>query len=562
MTTTTTLRAALVAALLSATAASAQPLDAGVLDAGLVDAGFIDAGFVDAGFVDAGFVDAGFVDAGVVIDAGVVVDAPIEPADVVARDAVSPLRFVRAEGKASARARAAAASRALVAALETRGPPELAGVTVRVEDDVVVARVDGVIVATFTAADVLADGGLGLEAFASAREAQLEAFVEGQRQRDELRHTVTQFTFSVAIALLAFLLLRAQRRLFAGWQESLEQRGPLTSPNVMGVPLLSPDASRALLGSGLHILKFLAITGTIFAAVVTIGGQFARTRPWVELLIDGLVGPVVRGANAALRGVPGVLLAGVIALVSLAVYRFVRILLDGVAAGRVRSALFQKEQAPVARVLVGGVVVVVAALLVVSAFFLRFGTSFETLVLIGASAVALGAVPFFANGVAGLAVQWRQPFGPGDHIRVGAAHGEVVRVRFHDVLLVPEEGGTITVPMLSVLLQPLQRLPSEPRAHVDTIVARDRGSDVVLDSLNKLVKVVDDRGSVEVLAASSSTLTVRLIAGRGDGAQQNLWRALLRACDSGEVRLADREGSGAVRLADGSGAIVRAEERG
>ena len=487
-----------------------------------------------------------------------------EPVNVVARDVVSPLRFVRAEGKASARARASASGRALIAAIEAPAVASAAGVAVAVEDDVVVARVDGVIVATFTAADVLADGGLGLEAFASAREVQLAAFVQAQRDRDKVRQGVTRFTFSIAIALLAFLLLRAQRRLFSSWQDTLEQRGPLTPPNVLGVPLLSPDASRALLASGLHILRVLLIGGTIFAAVVTIGGQFARTQPWVEVLVDGLIKPVIRGANAALGGVPGVLLAGVIAIVSLAVYRFVRILLDGVAAGRVRSSLFQKEQAPVARVLVGGSVVIVAALLVVAALFLRFGTSFESLVLIGAAAVALGAVPFFANGVAGLVVQWRQPFGPGDHIRVGAAHGEVVRVRLHDVLLVPEEGGTIAVPMLSLLLQPLQRLPSEPRAHVDTVVARDRGSDVVLDSLHKLVKLVDERGHVEVLAASSSTLSVRLIAGRGDGAQQTLWRALLRACDSGEVRLAQRESSGAVRRADrdGSGAIVRVEDRG
>jgi hypothetical protein len=183
-------------------------------------------------------------------------------------------------------------------------------------------------------------------------------------------------------------------------------------------------------------------------------------------------------------------------------------------------------------------------LLVVAAFFLRFGTSVEQLVVLAAASVALGAVPFCANAIAGLAVQWRQPFSVGDHVRVGSAHGEVVRIRLNDVLLVPEEGGTITVPMLALLLRPLQRMPSEPRAHIDTIVARSKGSDAVLQALQLLVAMLDERGTVEVRAATATTLTVRLIAGRGDGAEQRLWRALLRACDLGEVRLAERSDRG------------------
>ena len=556
---------------LTALAAGAVP-DAGTVLPVRVDGGVTDAGVADDagdGFADAGVlvVDAGieFVDAGDAmqdepgggtVDAGAgTVAADEEPANVVAHDAVSPLRFVRSEGRSTARARASLASRALVAALEA--DPEKEGgddATIRIEGDVVVARIGGIFVASYTAADVAADGEGDLAAWAAAREPQLAAFIADQRQRDHIRHTVTQVTLSIAIALLAFLLLRTQRRVFANWQETLDQRGPLNAPIVLGVPLLSADAARALLVSGLQILRVLALGGTIFAAIVTIGGRFDRTQPWVDALIDGLVTPVVRGAQGALRGVPGVLLAGVIALVALALYRFLRILLDGVAAGRVRSTLFEREQAPVARIVVGGAFFLIAAVLIVAAFFLRFGTAIEDLVLIVAAAIGLGTVPFFANAVAGLAVQWRQPFAVGDHVRVGDAHGEVVRLRPHDVLLVPEEGGTITVPMLALLMRPVQRLSSEPRAHVDTVFARDRNSDAVLDGLKKLVLAIDESGRIEVLAASSTTLTVRLIAGRGDGAHQHLWRALLRACDAGDVRLAERlERSGAVARAGESG---------
>jgi small-conductance mechanosensitive channel len=252
-------------------------------------------------------------------------------------------------------------------------------------------------------------------------------------------------------------------------------------------------------------------------------------------------------------------LALVVGIVALAVVRFVRLFLDGVAAGRVRSSLLEPHQAPVARVVVSGVVLAVAGLLVVAAFFLRFGTSVEQLVLLAGAAVALGAVPFFANAIAGLAVQWRQPFAIGDHVRVGSAHGEVVRIRLNDVLLVPEEGGTITVPMLALLLRPLQRMPSEPRAHIDTVVARSKGSDAVLEALQLLVAMLDERGTVEVRAATATTLNVRLIAGRGDGAEQRLWRALLRACDTGEVRLAERNGRDP--SSDTSGPLTRTGDR-
>jgi small-conductance mechanosensitive channel len=480
--------------------------------------------------------------------------APAEIVDVVARDVVAPLRFIRGEGQATARARAAAASRALVAALDQ--PPTEPAASMSVVDDAVVVRVGVSVVATFTAADVQAEGGTDLSTWAAAHGPALAAFVDEQRQRDAIRHGVTQLTLSVTIALLAVLLLQAQRRVFAAWQASLEQRTSTT--NVLGVPFVSIDTSRALLGGGLHILRALSVGGIVFAALVTIGGQFARTRPWVDALVDGVFDPVVRGANAALRGVPGALLAVVVGIVALAVVRFVRLFLDGVAAGRVRSSLLQPHQAPVASVVVPGVVLAVAGLLVVAAFFLRFGTSVEQLVLVAATAVALGAVPFFANAIAGLAVQWRQPFAIGDHVRVGSAHGEVVRIRLNDVLLVPEEGGTITVPMLTLLLRPVQRMPSEPRAHIDTVVARSKGSDAVLQALQLLVAMLDERGTVDVRAATATTLSVRLIAGRGDGAEQRLWRALLRACDAGEVRLAERGDRG---HSSDSGPVPRAEDR-
>lgn len=524
--------------------------DAGSMEAADPAVPAVDGGLI---IVDAGieFVDAGEAALAELVDGGAPASehSPVheEPANVVAHDAVSPLRFVRTEGRSSARARASLASRALVAALEA--DPEREGgddVSVRSEDDVIVARIGGMFVAAFTDDDVVADGGGDPEAWAAARESQLAAFVSGQRQRDHIRHTVSRVTLSVAIALLAFLLLRVQRRLFASWQESLDQRAPMSAPVVFGVPILSADAARAVLVFALQIVRVLALGGTVFAAVVTIGGQFERTRPWVDSLVDGLISPMVHGAQSALRGVPGVLLAAVIALIAFAAWRFVRILLDGVAAGRVHSSLVEREQATVARVLIGAIVGLVAALLIVAALFLRFGTAVEDLVLVAAAAIGAGTVPFFANAVAGLAVQWRRPFTVGDHVRVGTAHGEVVRIRVHDVLLVPEEGGTITVPMLALLLRPLQRLSSEPRAHIDTIVARDRSSDAVLDVLQRQVKLVDENGRVEVIAATSSTLAVRLIAGRGEGAQQTLWRALLKACDAGEVRLAERTGATAV----------------
>jgi hypothetical protein len=452
----------------------------------------------------------------------------------------TPLSFAVALQGREARERAAEATEALAAALENEAPPEVRPAHVVLRDDVAVVKVKGRAIATLTLEDAQAAGASSLPAWAEEQETRLVDVVGAWQRRRERQSLAFHFFLSITLVVVAVLTLRGLNRALARADAALEDRTSPIKPWVLfGLPVLSSDATRGLLATGLLVGRGAGFVAVILATLSGVLAQFATTRPVLERIVAAGLLPIVQGLEALVAAVPGLVLAIVLTIAVRAGLRFVRVLLDGVAAGRIQSSLITKRRAPIARVVAGVVVVVVALPLIAAAAFGRFGTPLETLAVSIGVVVVIATVPVVASAMCGVVVAWRELCTVGEWVEVGGRVGEVASIGLTELLLVPPDGGTIAVPMLSLAVSPLRRLPRPPE-HAQLIRLERRGTGAaLLAQLTALVHGVDPAGGAELQDADAETVLVRLWVPqtRADG-RQALSAAVWAAIDDGAIVLA------------------------
>lgn len=455
------------------------------------------------------------------------------------REEESPLVFrVHAGGK-DPRTRAKEASEALSAALDRAEDDERPrAVTVRIEDGVAVVRIGEYLVTTMYDVDADAEG-MSLENYAERLEGQLRAFVSAQLGRKAIQLFFLHVFLSVFFGVLGFLTLRFLRTAFDRWDETLdEKRGSLQPISILRIPVISGEALGGTLAFGLAVGRVTAYVATVIATVAAILGQFDFTRPLLHRLVGWSAGPILRGIEAVVSAIPGLILAAVLFVGARAGLRVLNLLLDGVASKRIVWKRLPPPRVPVFRVVASAAVVLVMGPLLVAAAFGRFGTPLEHLALGVGGVVLLASTPTLASYAVGVVVLWRDSLRPGDWVQVGNLSGEVTRISLGEVSLVPEGGGTIGVPMLYLLFHPLRRLREPPAVCFDVTVARDRPARDLIDALRAAVVAAEPDARVECVDICHAWLKLRVSAPAvRDGVRQQLLIAVSDAVDRHEFEL-------------------------
>lgn len=466
--------------------------------------------------------------------------APAEELTVVVHDTVTPLVFRRALAEKPARVRAREATTAFTSAIELPALPGAPMAQVVVVGAEARVFIKGRVVTTFTEADRLASGAVSLTAWAAELETRLTGFVEDAERRHAYREFAFHLFFAVFVLLMGGLTLRALNRAFARADTAIEDRaGSLKPLVVLGAELLSSDAVRSVLGTGLVVVRVVSLGGTVVVALAAVLAQFDRTRPLLSRLGSSIGRPVLQGLEGTLASFPGLVLAAVLLVLLRAALRFVSLLFDGVATGRVKHGWIEPRRAPVARAVLSWLVVAVSLPLLVAAAFGRFGSPFESLALGVGVVVVVGALPTVAGAVVGAWLSWNGVVQVGSWVQVGSHVGEVVEHSLTELVLVPTDGGSVVVPMLMLAVTPVRRLAGPPAQAFEVRVRREGSTAQLLERLLAVARAVDARGDVEVVEVDAESALVRLTVPAGDAQRRALLsRALLDAVDAGQLTLA------------------------
>ncbi len=457
----------------------------------------------------------------------------------------SPLVFrVPARGRAP-ELRAKAATQALTEALdesashaENGEEAEVPAPEVLIEGDRAVVRIGANVIATLYPEDARAEG-MTFERYAPHMRSRLEAFVDAQLQRKTFQLFFLHLFLSVLFGVIGFLTLRGLRSTFDRWDAEMDdRRGSFKPISILRIPVFSGEALASALAFGLAVGRVSAYVATVIATVVAVLSQFEFTRPLLRRVVSWSAGPVLDAVEAIVTAVPGLILAALLIVAVRAGLRVLNILLDGVQSRRLTWQRLPPERVPVFRFsATAGAVILVAPLLVAAAFG-RWGTPLETLALAGGVAVIVAAVPIMASYIIGVVTLWRAVVRPGDWVQVGQVSGEVTRLGFAELHLVPESGGTISIPMLYLLFQPLRRLKQSPEVSFEITVARDRPAKELIAALKAAVVAVESDAKVELVDICHAWIKARVSAPAvREGVRQQIMVAVSDAVDRQEFAL-------------------------
>jgi hypothetical protein len=483
-------------------------------------------------------------DAGV-LDAGAGVDVPLAPPQEELPPAftatyhgqVSPLEFRATAKNRTAQERAKEATAALEGALDHNEGGRYE-VTVRIESDAAIVRVDEKVVASYYEVDARLEG-LPLETFAAHVGTELSSFVPTQRTRRAIQLFALHVFLSVFALVIAFVAFREIRKLFDRWDDTLdERRTELTPISLLRIPVISGEALGGALAFGLTIGRYFAYIAVVGAAFATVLSQFETTRPLLRRIGKWSAQPIVDGVDAIVSALPGLLLAGFLLLGLRGVLRVLNILLDGVARKQIVWRFLPPARVPVFRTLAPPALTLALLPLCFAAAFHQWGTPLETLALAAAGMVLVGAIPLMCSYVVGAVVLWTQGLAPGDWIQIGDHAGEVTQINLGEIRIVPGKGGTVSIPTLNLLFKPLTRLRQPPALAFTVSVERDRPATELIAAVRETVRAKEDEAEVECISINERALVLQVKASSvRSGIQETLLITLSEAAEAGAFRL-------------------------
>jgi small-conductance mechanosensitive channel len=423
----------------------------------------------------------------------------------------APLVFHLPVATRSAVERARRATRALEAVLDDEISADEADlIRVSIENELAVVRIKDTLIAEFTLADAQ-HAALSLEQLAERTESDLRAFVPSQIRRRALQFFVLHIFISVFVVVIGVLAVRTLRSAFDKWDAAFDdKRGSLEPITVFRIPVVSSAALGGALTFGLFFGRIISYVASVIAVVATVFSQFDTTRPLLERLFRFTSAPILRGFEAVIGALPGLVLALLLVLGTLGLLRVASRLLDGVAESKIRWRRVPPERVPVARIGVAWIAFLLALPLVIAAAFGRFGTPIESIALLFTASLALAAVPLLASSAAGLFVLWTRFVRPGDWITCGAITGEVTSLSMNEIRLVPADGGSASLAPLAVLFSPIVRHTRPPSTRIALTLKRDSNAEALLTRLADAMRTIDTALSVEFVGVDGTRVLVEI----------------------------------------------------
>ena len=396
--------------------------------------------------------------------------APVAaPAQVRVHDRVA-LTFAAPDGPRTPAQRAAEASENLASVIDGEVPGD---VQIELKRDAARVRIGDRVLFRLVPADA---GAAGLAEFAPRVQASLENFLRTERQRARLQHGVLRASLVVFFGVIGFLLLRLLLKALTTVEQRLtREKDEAGLPDDLRRLARGPWRSVALVA--LAALRLFACIAAALIFLLAALSLFDNTRPWRDRLAAGVTEPFTAFLHRLGGALPNLLLLILLLLVLRGAWQ-------AITQSFVRAAATPSAEGGVAPERVRVLRLLARAALLLGGFLLLpliiggNGGLLAAIGLVAAGAAALAFVPLAATVVLGAWAQLGHEYRAGEWLRLRLPFGrevtgEVVSVDFTHLRVVPENGGDVRVPHLTLLFTPVVHLPAHRALTVEVPVDRE-----------------------------------------------------------------------------------------
>lgn len=450
-------------------------------------------------------------------------------------------QYAHKEGEATAKA--LEASRLLDSALRANQPlnpnAELVEIS-PVSRQKLEVRVRGYKIIELDQSEVRAAGFQSQQDYADFLQGTLQAFVSNEVEKLRVQRLALRFFLSIFFALLGFILFRQIHNLFNRAENAIDERRDSFRPiSFLSETLISGQTVGGILAFSLVIGRILAYLFVVITTIIAILGQFRLTRELMTQFFSDLVSQIFTGLQSLIESIPGILLGIFLITVLYVSIRLLDLFLRGLSSGKVSWGILSRNRLPVVKFWGFLGLFIALAPLIVAAFFGRFHTPWEQIFLFAAATLLLASIPLLASIVVGSYVLWQSKINLGQWIEVGSTRGEVAAISLFEITLIPEEGGRLHIPMLSLLFKPCFERKDSPHLELKVSIKRRDSLAATLELLRQKLPT-DLKVDVSCVAINHSSLILALRSDKfQSGLREKLLIALADAQDSGDILLTE-----------------------
>ena len=291
--------------------------------------------------------------------------------------------------------------------------------------------------------DVLAQ--LQLEAIQAA----LEGYREGRSNEARVDSALGAVALTVGFLIITLLFFRRRHRLTRAVGRLTERRFSQVEEATKSV--VQGKAVARLVSFGSNVVLWVIYLFVLYYYLSVVLLSFAETRPFAQILLDNVSGPMIGVILGFLGYIPSLIMLFIIVLITRYAIRGVRIVLDNVEAGIFDWKNFEPHWVNptynIARVLIIAIAIVFAYPYIPGSD----SRAFQGLTILAGVIVSLGSNTVVSNMMAGLFVVYRRSTNIGDRIKVGDQVGDVVEIKLMETLVKSIKNEMISIPNAQLL---------------------------------------------------------------------------------------------------------------
>lgn len=395
-------------------------------------------------------------------------------------------------------------------------------------------RIRGYKVVDLLERDAKAAGFSSLDDYQEQVRTEFNSFITKELSRLQVQQIALQFFLSVFFAFMGFVIFRQVRQAFNKADLVIEHKRESFKPVVfLSENLVSGQALGGLLAFFLVVGRVLAYLLVILTTLAAILGQFHFSQELLRTFFAQSFSQFLGTVQSIIATIPSLMLGVLLLFIWHLSLQVLNLFLRGVRSERISWAYLSSHRIPIVRFWGTVSLSFIFFPLIIAAFFGRFQTPLETIVLIGAAIAGVGALPLVASIAAGSVILWQQSIEPGQRIQIGERSGLVREVSLFKITLESTSGNLYMVPMLQLMLRPYSVNKSHDQRTFEVKVVRSQPLSVTMQAIQKLFPS-ESKAQVSCLSMSA---TEYLFVLRFAATETNVLAILSEAHDQQKIQL-------------------------
>lgn len=371
-------------------------------------------------------------------------------------------------------------------------------------------------------------------------EQTMEDFIRNQISANRFQKYLFATAISLLIIAVSLFSLKKLGLLFRRWEWSLSNRKSSQRQFIcFGIPLISAQTKSRFVILALLLARILAYCFIVVLSVFIIARQFEATRTLSSLLTKHVLQSLMHTYDGIISSLPGIAASLLILLVMIAVIRLIRAQLDEIKNNPLTYPTISSNKVPVLKLVLPFLVVMTGAPFAIAALVGRYHSLLEYILVLVCAGAIIAGIPVMCAWCVGAVIAWREDLKCGDWVTIGRYSGEIRAINLQHIRIAPDHGGTVLIPSMYTLLNPIFRLCDLPKVGVSVDIDLGGNLTETLKTMSETIEPISKDAEISCQKIVHGKISLMIFAPSiHKNVRHDILLAIARAEEQGLIKTA------------------------